>query len=152
MLEPSGALAVAGMTKYAQVNPGGCYATITSEANIKFDTLRFIAERPCHPPAHPIPNRRADGRALIGQGHEAIISVQIPEKPGSFHRLYDIIYPRAVTEFAYRFGDRNQAKIYVGISVDNPSSAEAEARVVAARLHPRPLTPQLQRWRKWSRT
>jgi len=118
MLEPSGALAVAGMTKYALANPGGCYAAITSEANIKFDTLRFIAER-----------------ALIGQGHEAIISVQVPEKPGTFRRLYDVIYPRSVTEFAYRFGDAERANIYVGISIDNASKAEDEVGKVVADLN-----------------
>jgi len=118
MLEPSGALAVAGMTKYAQLHPGGCYAAIMSEANIKFDTLRYVAER-----------------ALIGQKHEAILSIQMPEKPGSFKKLYDIIYPRAVTEFAYRYGDPDQAKIYVGITLDNAAKAEAEVAKVVADLN-----------------
>jgi len=118
MLEPSGALAVAGMTKYAQINPGGSYAAIMSEANIKFDTLRYVAER-----------------ALIGQRHEALLSVQCPEEPGSFKRLYDIIYPRAVTEFSYRYGDPSTANIYVGISLENASGAEAEVSKVVSDLN-----------------
>jgi len=109
MLEPSGALAAAGMIKYAAVNPGGTYATMLSDANMKFDSLRYVAER-----------------ALLGQRNEALLSVQCPEKPGSFKRLYDIIYPRSVTEFSYRYGDPEQARIYVGISIENSSTAEVE--------------------------
>jgi len=118
MLEPSGALAVAGMTKFAAANPDGVYAAIMSEANIKFDSLRYVAER-----------------ALIGQRHEAILSVQMPEKPGSFRRLYDIIYPRSVTEFAYRSGDPDTAVVYVGMAIDDSSKADVEVAKVVEDLN-----------------
>ena len=47
-----------------------------------FDRLRFVSER--------------------ADNSETLISVAIPEKPGSFYRFYELIYPRNVTEFSYR--------------------------------------------------
>jgi threonine dehydratase len=47
VLEPAGALAVAGMKKYVEENEitGQTLIAITSGANMDFDRLRFVAER-----------------------------------------------------------------------------------------------------------
>jgi threonine dehydratase len=53
---------------------------------MNFDRLRFVAER-----------------AELGEGREALLSVDIPERPGTFFALHSHIHPRAVTEFIYRY-------------------------------------------------
>lgn len=69
-----------------QPSRGGCFVAITSGANMDFNRLRFVSDR-----------------AMIGEGREANLSVAIPETPGSFEQLYGHVYPRAVTEFSYRY-------------------------------------------------
>lgn len=84
VLEPAGALAVAGMKKYAtrSASKGKTFVAITSGANMDFDRLRFISER--------------------ADTSETLITVNIPERPGAFIELYKHVYPRNVTEFSYR--------------------------------------------------
>lgn len=68
--EPSGALAVAGLKRYVTsqglIGSGKRFVALASGANMNFDRLRFVAER-----------------AALGEGKEALLSVIIPEKPGS---------------------------------------------------------------------
>jgi len=84
VLEPAGALAAAGLKKYAEKTgiSGQTLVAVTSGANMDFDRLRFVSER--------------------ADTSESLIAIWIPEKPGSFLRLYECIYPRNVTEFSYR--------------------------------------------------
>lgn len=100
--EPAGALSVAGVKKY--VEREGCeglnLVAILSGANVNFDRLRYISEV-----------------AEIGEGREVILAVTIPEQPGSFQRFCSLIGKRPITEFNYRYGDNQQAQIYVGIKV-----------------------------------
>mmetsp|Transcript_30361 Transcript_30361/g.55395 ORF Transcript_30361/g.55395 Transcript_30361/m.55395 type:complete len:575 (-) Transcript_30361:54-1778(-) len=86
VLEPAGALALAGLKKYAKSSgvSDKTMVAITSGANMDFDRLRFVSER--------------------ADTSETLLSVQIPETPGSFIRFYKCIYPRNVTEFSYRIG------------------------------------------------
>ncbi|KAJ3252993.1 hypothetical protein HK103_001046 [Boothiomyces macroporosus] len=102
ILEPAGALAVAGVKKYVQLNniTGGTFVTTCSGANMNFDRLRFVAER-----------------ADLGENTEALISVIIAEKPSSFLQLYECVYPRSVTEFAYRYGDKENAHIFMSLNL-----------------------------------
>ena len=69
-MEPAGALAVAGMKKYIQqcnlAGSGKRFVAYASGANMNFDRLRFVAER-----------------AELGEKREALLSVVIPEEPGS---------------------------------------------------------------------
>jgi len=93
VLEPAGALGVAGMKKYLKQNKieGQTVVAITSGANMDFNRLRFVSER--------------------ADGSERTISVTIPEKAGSFRALYSLIWPRSVTEFSYRFETEGEANI-----------------------------------------
>jgi threonine dehydratase len=67
ILEPAGALGVAGFKKYVQEMhwTGKKCIAITSGANMNFDRLRFVAER-----------------AELGEKREALVSVVIPEELG----------------------------------------------------------------------
>lgn len=93
VLEPAGALGVAGMKKYIEQNniSEQNFVAITSGANMDFDRLRFVSER--------------------ADGSERTLAVKIPEKPGSFRKLYSLVWPRNVTEFSYRFESESDAHI-----------------------------------------
>ncbi len=104
ILEPAGALAVAGLKAWAgrhrdRPRPGGLVA-ILSGANTNFDRLRFVAER-----------------AELGEQREAILAVTIPERPGSFRAFCERIGQRSITEFNYRYADPSRAHIFVGMQV-----------------------------------
>lgn len=73
---------------------------ILSGANLNFHTLRYVSER-CE----------------IGEKHEAMLAVTIPEEKGSFLRFCHLLGDRAVTEFNYRYADQAQACIFVGVRI-----------------------------------
>lgn len=108
--EPSGALSLAGLKKYVKQHhlQGQNLACILSGANLNFHTLRYVSER-CE----------------IGEKHEALLAVVIPEEKGSFLRFCEIIGNRAVTEFNYRHADDNKACIFVGVRI-NGSQEKAD--------------------------
>lgn len=110
ILEPAGALGVAGMKEYIKRNNlhGKTIVGIASGANMNFDRLRFVAER-----------------AEIGEKREAVLAVTIPEKPGSFKKFCRLLSGRSITEFNYRYSDPKSAHIFVGIAVnDNKAPSE----------------------------
>ena len=102
ILEPSGALSIAGAKLYAEREKlkGETLVTIASGANMNFDRLRFVAER-----------------AEIGEKREAILAVTIPESPGSFRKFCALLGKRNITEFNYRYDDPKAAHVFVGIQV-----------------------------------
>jgi threonine dehydratase len=109
ILEPSGALAVAGAKEYIERSKGTKKAirgetlvTIACGANMNFDRLRFVAER-----------------AEVGEAREAVFAVTIPEERGSFKRFCEQIGPRNVTEFVYRISDEREAHVFVGLQISN---------------------------------
>ncbi|HET6629146.1 MAG TPA: threonine ammonia-lyase, biosynthetic [Woeseiaceae bacterium] len=100
IVEPAGALAVAGMQRWARENDaaGTTLAAVLSGANMNFDRLGHVADR-----------------AAIGEQHEALFGVTIPERPGSFLAFCRCLGPRTITEFNYRWHDLAAAQVYVGI-------------------------------------
>ena len=98
--EPSGALALAGLKKYAESHHW-CdkkLATVLSGANTNFHGLRYVSER-CE----------------LGEKREGLLAVTIPERQGAFFEFCQLIGGRAVTEFNYRYNDPDSANIFVGI-------------------------------------
>ena len=107
ILEPAGALGIAGAEKYSRLHnwTNKDIVCITSGANMDFDRLRFVSER-------------ADST-------ETLLAVRISEKPGSFKQLYDSICPRNVTEFSYRFNNPKKADIIISYQCP-PGSVRGE--------------------------
>ncbi|MDO9597826.1 MAG: threonine ammonia-lyase, biosynthetic [Azoarcus sp.] len=108
ILEPAGALAVAGAKEYARRHKlrDKHLVAIASGANMNFDRLRFVAER-----------------AELGEQREAVLAVTIPEHPGSFRKFCSLLGSRNITEFNYRYADANKAHIFVGVTVHNRAEA-----------------------------
>jgi threonine dehydratase len=100
ILEPSGALAFAGLKKVATRDGlTGCdLVAICSGANLDFDRLRYISER-----------------SDVGQQREAIFAMHLPERPGEFRVLCSAFGNRSITEFNYRMGDPERATVFVGV-------------------------------------
>lgn len=117
VMEPAGALGVAGMKTWAEqhARPGDRLAAVLSGANINFDRLRFVAER-----------------AELGEAREALLAVTIPERPGAFREFCATLGRRVVTEFNYRLGSRDAAHIFVGVSTASREDAGELARTLNA--------------------
>jgi threonine dehydratase len=115
IVEPAGALAVAGMKSYlARTGARGKhYVALLSGANMNFDRLRFVAER-----------------AELGESREALFAATIPERPGAFRQFCAALGPRVITEFNYRLSDRQRADVFVGLTV----GSREDARKVQAEL------------------
>ncbi len=114
ILEPAGALAIAGAKAYVEREnlSGETLIAVACGANMNFDRLRFVAER-----------------AELGERREAIFAVTIPEKPGSLRRFCDCLGKRNLTEFNYRIADEQLAHIFVGVQIADRADA---ARMAAA--------------------
>lgn len=116
--EPAGALALAGLKRYIVdnrlVGAEKKFVAVISGANMNFDRLRFVAER-----------------AELGEGREALLSVEIPEKPGSFVALHNVIHPRPTTEFIYRYDSAEVAHIFLSFKLDTPDRATEVAEVLS---------------------
>ncbi len=113
ILEPSGALAVAGAKAYIERSQSTkkpikneTLVTVASGANMNFDRLRFVAEM-----------------ADVGTAREGVFAVTIPEERGSFKRFCKLVGPRNVTEFNYRISDAKKAHVFVGIQIPDRDEA-----------------------------
>lgn len=109
VLEPAGALAVAGAKKYLAQHrwKGKTVVAIASGANMNFDRLGFIADR-----------------ADVGQEREAVFAVSMPEERGSFKRFCKLVGDRNVTEFNYRMSETDQAHVFVGLQVNKNGESD----------------------------
>lgn len=114
--EPAGALGVAGLKKYVEREQvvGHSLIAIDSGANMNFDRLRYVAER-----------------AQVGEHRELLLAVTIPEERGSFLRFCIDLGKRNVTEFNYRYSDKSQAHVFVGVT---SSGAENDRGDLIAQL------------------
>ena len=102
VLEPAGALAYAGLKRYAEKKRlrNRHLIAIASGANVNFDRLRYVAER-----------------AEIGERREAVLAVTIPEKAGALRKFCAILGDHSITEFNYRYDDPRAAHIFVGVQM-----------------------------------
>jgi threonine dehydratase len=120
ILEPAGALAIAGAKLYAAREnlKGETLVAIACGANMNFDRLRFVAER-----------------AEIGEKREAILAVTIPETAGSFRKFCALLGKRNITEFNYRYADPKAAQVFVGIQVrDQSETADLVSKLQQSKL------------------
>ena len=120
--EPAGALALAGLKNYVEDHgiTGATLLAIASGANTNFDRLRYISER-----------------TEIGEKREIVLSVTIPEQPGSFKAFCSALGKRSITEFNYRFVDHREAHIFVGIKVaEGVEGSEDVAESLRAKGYP----------------
>jgi threonine dehydratase len=104
ILEPAGALGIAGAKAYAARENlhDEILVAIASGANMNFDRLRHVSER-----------------AELGEERETILAVTIPERPGSFKAFCSLLGARNITEFNYRYADPHQARVFVGVEVQS---------------------------------
>ena len=111
IVEPAGALAIAGLKKYVDESgvQGQSMVAINSGANMNFDRLRHVSER-----------------AEIGERREALLAVTIPEEPGSFRRFCRAIGKRGITEFNYRYSDPARAHVFAGVKLQSGDSERSE--------------------------
>ncbi len=102
IVEPSGAMALAGIKKYVAEHQlaDKNIVSIVCGANMNFDRLRYIAER-----------------TELGERREAIFAVTIPEEKGAFLNFCRRLQGRNITEFNYRASASSQAQVFVGISL-----------------------------------
>ena len=114
IVEPAGALAVAGLVKYVQSRgiAGQNLVAVNSGANMNFEGLSYVAER-----------------AQIGEKHEALFAVTIPEEPGALKRFcLDVVKDRNVTELNYRLASRERAHIFIGTAIRDERERHKFAR------------------------
>lgn len=107
IVEPAGALGVAGINKYAADHDmsGLVAVAICSGANISFERLQFVAER-----------------TLLGSGKEALFAVTMPERPGALQHFCDrVVNGHNITQFGYRLNKRAEAHIFVGVNFGDVS-------------------------------
>ncbi|KAF8045429.1 hypothetical protein N665_4950s0001, partial [Sinapis alba] len=126
ILEPAGALALAGAEAYCKyygikdVN----VVAITSGANMNFDKLRIVTEL-----------------ANVGRQQEAVLATLLPEKPGSFKQFCELIGPMNITEFKYRCGSEKEAVVLYSVGVHTAGELKAlENRMESSQLRTRNLT------------
>jgi threonine dehydratase len=113
ILEPAGALSIAGVKAYVEREriKRQTLVAVAGGANMNFDRMRFVAER-----------------AEVGEEREAVFAVTIPEERGSFKRFCTLVGSRNVTEFNYRIADAIAAHILVGVQIRNRAEGSAIAR------------------------
>ena len=111
VVEPSGALAVAGLKKFVEKTDvrHQTLVAINSGANVNFDRLGYITER-----------------AAIGKQREMLLAAVIPEEPGSFRKFCRAIGQRKVSEFNYRYNDDTHAKVFVGVELQGSAQERKE--------------------------
>ena len=102
ILEPAGALAIAGLK--ADITTKGLkhqnLVAVACGANMNFERLRFVAER-----------------AELGEERESMLAVEIEERAGSLKYLCEVLGQRSLTEFSYRMSGKTSAQIFMGVEL-----------------------------------
>ncbi|PAN45398.1 hypothetical protein PAHAL_9G115800 [Panicum hallii] len=127
ILEPAGALALAGAEAYCKYYnlKGETVVVITSGANMNFDRLRLVTEL-----------------ADVGRKREAVLATFLPEEQGSFKQFAELVGRMNITEFKYRYDSNTKDALVlysVGIYTDNELGAMVN-RMESAKLRTVNLT------------
>ncbi|KAK5804125.1 Threonine dehydratase biosynthetic, chloroplastic -like protein [Gossypium arboreum] len=125
ILEPAGALALAGAEAYCKYYgiKEKNVAAITSGANMNFDKLRVVTEL-----------------ANVGRQQEAVLATVLPEEPGSFKQFCEMVGPMNITEFKYRC-TADKAVVLYSVGVHTVSELEAmKQRLESSQLRTYNLT------------
>lgn len=118
IVEPAGALGVAGLKQYVQQTGVSrqTLVAINSGANMNFERLRYVSER-----------------TQTGEGRESLLAVTIPEKPGALrHFCEHLLQGTNITEFNYRLADRRQAQLFMGVAIGSGKDREEFSQRLAA--------------------
>ena len=110
IVEPAGALGMAGITAYAKIHnvQQAKAIAICSGANMTFERLQFVAER-----------------TLLGSGKEALFAVTLAEKPAALQTFCtQAVAGHNITQFGYRLNKRSAAQVFVGISTQNAADKQ----------------------------
>lgn len=110
IVEPAGALGIAGLKQYVKTHgtTDQTLVAINSGANMNFERLRYVSER-----------------TQTGEGSESLFAVTIPETPGALrHFCSNILDTINITEFNYRLADRNQAQLFIGVSIGSGNARD----------------------------
>ncbi len=110
ILEPAGALAIAGLKADVEARSlrDRDLVAVACGANMNFGRLAFVAER-----------------AELGEEREALLAVEIPEHPGSLRRFCALLGQHSLTEFSYRLADPRLAHIFVGVQIRDHNDTDA---------------------------
>ncbi|GAB2227019.1 hypothetical protein Droror1_Dr00008818 [Drosera rotundifolia] len=127
ILEPAGALALAGAEAYCKYYglKDENIVVVTSGANMNFDRLRLVTEL-----------------ADVGRKREAVLATFMPEKPGSFKKFTEMVGPMNITEFKYRYSSgKGEALVLYSVGVHTVSElGEMKDRMKSAQLRTINLT------------
>ena len=121
IVEPAGAVALAGVIKHIRDGgaPEGDLVVTISGANVNFDRIGHMVDR-----------------AEFGAGEEMLFAATIPEQAGAFLNFVRALGQRAVTEFNYRFAQRNEAHVLVGLKTrDMTDRAQVISDMAAQNIH-----------------
>ncbi|KAI4345778.1 hypothetical protein L6164_012874 [Bauhinia variegata] len=110
ILEPAGALAIAGAQAYCKYYgiKGENIVAVASGANINFDTLKTVAEL-----------------ANLGRKQEVVLATAMPEKPGIFKHFCKMVGSMNITEIKYRYNFNEKAVVLYSVGFDTDSDLEA---------------------------
>ncbi|XP_076921786.1 threonine dehydratase 1 biosynthetic, chloroplastic-like [Bidens hawaiensis] len=113
ILEPAGALALAGAEAYCRFYnlKDANVIAITSGANMDFYRLRRVTQL-----------------ANIGRRYEAVLATFMPEEPGSIRHFCNLIGRICIEEFSYRY-DSNKNRALVLYSVGVHTKIELQAMI-----------------------
>ncbi len=112
VVEPAGALALAGLLKHAREGkaPNGQCIVIVTGANVNYDRIGYMVER-----------------AELGAGGEILLAATLPETPGAFLNFCQVLGDHSVTEFNYRYANTETAHVLVGIKIKSETD---RARII----------------------
>lgn len=121
VVEPAGAQALAGAIQHIKSGeaPEGDLVVTLSGANVNFDRIGHMVDR-----------------AEFGAGEEMLFAATIPEQAGAFLNFVRALGQRAVTEFNYRYADRSEAHVLVGLKTrDLDDRAKVISDMAAQNIH-----------------